>query len=312
MSEVNPDPRVAFPDELAPIDANLARATFRLADAIARGDDDTLRGFLTASDRDVLDTLVQTGAWQQQTQPLEAVRVYELDEPSRTLTLALQDPEGAYLLAWAAEPAGQSYAFAGIEAPADFRRAATDYERGIVPERTITADDAFSASGPRVLSDVDMYVRVILVDTFYEGEHDNNFRRNNSFGSGAPSVSITLYDNEGGIPKTHPIADRMARVGRRSVSSAVTSIIRGQALVSEGKGEMSPEEIGRAVAWARDTLQTFGQDISNEQLLARVGTILSVDANSLNAVPVPEPTPKGPIRRNTPAGPVTIPGTGPG
>lgn len=114
------DPRVQFPQEHAPTDESLARAVADFASALANGDDGAMTSMLDAPGRSILAEQVQTGAWERETSTIETVRVVALtlDGDSADLTVAVQDPRGAYLLGWkAVRDANDAWVFGGAPAP---------------------------------------------------------------------------------------------------------------------------------------------------------------------------------------------------
>ncbi|MBX3353765.1 MAG: hypothetical protein KF684_12605 [Phycisphaeraceae bacterium] len=118
------DPRVQFPEAHAPLDESIARAAADLASALARGDASAFEAMLDAPSRAVLAQQRQTGAWERETRAIEVVRIVGLtvEDSGATLTLAVQDPRGAYLLAWKGVRSGETWVFGGAEA--EDRRAA--------------------------------------------------------------------------------------------------------------------------------------------------------------------------------------------
>lgn len=113
LEDLQLDPRVQFPDQREPESFELAEAIAELANALVRGDADAFKRVLASGDRDVLDTLVETGAWETETENIELVRVAVLEEADEgvRIGLAVQDPTGAYMLAWTArESAGWKFA----------------------------------------------------------------------------------------------------------------------------------------------------------------------------------------------------------
>ena len=78
MQTMQVDARFQFPAEQAPIDDNVAEAVIRFGDALARGDADALREKMDAGTKGVLDQLVNSEAWYDATQDIEAVRVVYL------------------------------------------------------------------------------------------------------------------------------------------------------------------------------------------------------------------------------------------
>jgi hypothetical protein len=56
-------------------DESFARAIIEFADAFAKGDDGKVQGLLDAGANNLLGTLVETGEWEASTKPIEAVRI---------------------------------------------------------------------------------------------------------------------------------------------------------------------------------------------------------------------------------------------
>jgi len=112
-------PAVQFPTSQAPTDESLAQAVVDLATAIASGDTQAMRRLLEPSAQAVLDHLLETGQWQSATSGLETVRVSSLqvEGQSARVGLGIEDPEGAYLLAWEARSAGGGWTFTGLAVP---------------------------------------------------------------------------------------------------------------------------------------------------------------------------------------------------
>jgi uncharacterized protein YidB (DUF937 family) len=75
MQEMRTDPRVQAAADVVIWDESFARAIIDLADAIARGDDSKLQRVLDARAGAHLVSLVDEGAWADSTQAIEAVRI---------------------------------------------------------------------------------------------------------------------------------------------------------------------------------------------------------------------------------------------
>jgi len=104
LQTMKADARVQFPQSAAPSDEVIARAVISFADALARGDSDKFKTMLDPGGKAVLDKLVAGGQWEESTgKSVEAVRVAKLtaSADSGVLMLAIQEPRGAYPLAWA-------------------------------------------------------------------------------------------------------------------------------------------------------------------------------------------------------------------
>ncbi len=116
LQEHHSDARVQFPDDNAPTDRTLAEGVILLANALAKGDSGAMRDMLDQSGKAVLDELVSNGGWEESTKKIEAVRIVRLlqegyERPPATLATAIQDPDGAYVLVWKAQPTEDSYVF---------------------------------------------------------------------------------------------------------------------------------------------------------------------------------------------------------
>ncbi|MEM8835119.1 MAG: hypothetical protein AAGD00_04790 [Planctomycetota bacterium] len=115
LEDLDLDPRVQFPNQREPESFELAEAIAELANALVRGDADAFKRVLASGDRDVLDTLLEVGAWETETEDIELVRVAVLEETDESVRigLAVQDPSGAYMLAWTARDSG-GWKFSGM------------------------------------------------------------------------------------------------------------------------------------------------------------------------------------------------------
>lgn len=86
MQTMNVDARFQFPSNQAPVDADLAEAVIAFGNALARGSAEDVGGMVDASTRSVLDQLVNSEAWYDATGDIEAVRVVYLGNPSSATT----------------------------------------------------------------------------------------------------------------------------------------------------------------------------------------------------------------------------------
>lgn len=147
VQSVGADARVQFPQQFAPVDEGFARAAIMLADSLARGDESALRDVLTQPGQSVLDELIGTGGWYDSTENIEVVRIVELNEFAMTLTLAVQDPDGAYPLKWRGVSFGGNTKFEGVQVDDIVMRRASDFDGG-VPEKVAQApEEEDDASG---------------------------------------------------------------------------------------------------------------------------------------------------------------------
>ncbi len=132
LQSMDADARVQFPQAMAPVDEQLARSIISFATALASGDSDTMGSMLTADSKPVLDELVTSGAWYDATDNIEAVRVVQLIEPI-SVTFAVQDPDGAYLLGWTPTRAGAGYQFTATQTSDEVRSRASEFDNRVPP-----------------------------------------------------------------------------------------------------------------------------------------------------------------------------------
>ncbi len=93
---MNIDARVQFPEQFAPVNPELARAVLSFADALVRGDDESLRGMLDSSGVRPLEDLVADGTWFDSTAKAEVVRVTflaEVDDSGQAVERPVEIPE---------------------------------------------------------------------------------------------------------------------------------------------------------------------------------------------------------------------------
>lgn len=133
------DPRVQIGASVSTEDESLARAAIALASAVAGGDADAMRSALTEEAAAVVDSLTATGEWADATAGVEAVRITALSGTS--LTLAVQDPGGAYPLLWTVVRGDDGVIrFTGEPAPDVELSRASQFDDGIPePEQAISA-----------------------------------------------------------------------------------------------------------------------------------------------------------------------------
>lgn len=136
LQSMNVDARVEFAEDAAPVDRGLAEAAIRLADAIAQGDDEALRGMLDRSDHVALDKLIGDGQWYEATGKIEAVRIVSIDGGARLdraperaeVGLAVQDPDGAYIMLWAGRKVLDDWMFTARPATGQVRGRASAWD----------------------------------------------------------------------------------------------------------------------------------------------------------------------------------------
>lgn len=126
LQSMNADPRVQFPQAKAPTDESFARAVIALADSIVRGDAAKLRPMLMPPARAVLEQLEGGEDWSNETSKLEAARVVLASSPMAVI--ALQDPDGAYILGWVGTKVGDSWVFNTAPTSGEIRRRASEWD----------------------------------------------------------------------------------------------------------------------------------------------------------------------------------------
>lgn len=137
MQSVKPDQRVQFPQVAAPVDESLARATIKLCEAIVKGDSSTMSGMLDPAGRAILERLIASGEWEDTTQKIQAIRVVNIinlgDLTSAQMSaanvyIAVQEPGRAYILAWLASRAGDTWIFSGNVATKMTKARASEFD----------------------------------------------------------------------------------------------------------------------------------------------------------------------------------------
>lgn len=137
MQTLHPDARVQFPANKAPRSETLARTVIAFADALAKGDADTFGKLITDDAKQDLSTLTAGGEWEDALKKIEAVRIVRLEgtgdegsPSSAILTLAVQDPNGSYVLNWSGVLKDGTYVFDGLRSPRESRRRADEWDTG--------------------------------------------------------------------------------------------------------------------------------------------------------------------------------------
>ncbi len=149
LQSMDVDARVEFAEDASPVSRDLAQAAIKLADAIARGDDEALRAMLDRTDHGALDRLIASGQWYDATGKLEAVRIVSINTGSRLdpapeaaeIGLAVQDPDGAYVMLWAGRKVFDDWVFAAKPASDEVRARATAWD-GASPAMLVSSGHA--------------------------------------------------------------------------------------------------------------------------------------------------------------------------
>jgi len=75
LQTMDADARLQFPEDVAPVDPDVAEAVIAFGDALARGDSGAIGEMLDQPSKNVLDSLVNADQWSEATEGIEAVRV---------------------------------------------------------------------------------------------------------------------------------------------------------------------------------------------------------------------------------------------
>lgn len=130
------DPRVQFPQEVAPVDESLAKALIAFSSALAKGDASQFRPMLSTSAQATLDALSASGEWDESTGKIAGVRVLRIvdNAPSggqemtdATIYLGVQEAGSAYVLGWSALKQGSGWKFNGAASTTATRPRASDF-----------------------------------------------------------------------------------------------------------------------------------------------------------------------------------------
>lgn len=152
------DARIQFPKESAPRDPQVARDVLTIANAIAKGDSEALKSVLDpVLGQPVLEELLASGGWDDATKTIEVVRVVRMTQiPTTTdkansaeVQFAVQDREGAYLLAFAASNASGKLLWVGSPVPNVEKKRASEFDGGMdAPAIEIPAGDKSAEKKP--------------------------------------------------------------------------------------------------------------------------------------------------------------------
>lgn len=144
LQSMKPDARVQFPQASAPYNEDAARAIISFADALAKGDSDSLRRMLGPSGQGVLDRLSADGDWEAATKKIEGVRVVSVNHagpnaPSFIFGLAIQEPGSAYALRWEGTKTGSDWVIEPMSCTSETKSRASDFDGQSLEDNSMTA-----------------------------------------------------------------------------------------------------------------------------------------------------------------------------
>lgn len=275
--------------EVGPDDRELATAVLKLADAVAKGDSSQLQPLLTRGAQSILDTLTTDGGWETGTSKIEAVRIVAV-QPGVNFTSASAGPAPSAAV-------GGTVAAMLANLPEDQRKQ--------VQESMGTLSDDPSA----LLSNVDaaiakmkeMGVPEQLISQMEEGKSQLADAAKN-MASTPPTDSVVgtgillaVQEPTG----AYLLGWQADKIGNdwRFTNAPTNGAERPRASAFDGIGEAGFSTGQLAANDAGDAASSTSGDHAAEP-----------DQPSSPDKPAGEPAAPGPRRKNTPAGPVTIPG----
>ena len=280
LQSIRPDARVQFPQSHAPLDESFARAAITLADALAKGDADKLSAMLTADARILLDQLTGTGEWEDSTANIEAVRVVGVTEtpggfdPASTggvVTLAIQQPGSAYLLAWQGTKAGGSWVFSGAPAAAGSKTRASDFDSGAADPGDPTVDPATpdapdGEAGGGVAADgqipgakpMQLYMRAEIV------------RRG-------------LRRLQKDVPDDQALAEAIAKTISSDAATVLAEMEKGKA-DALARRTLSPQDAYSAISRGVADAKGFGGDLTDDQAIQFYSNVVDMPEPRVRAL----------------------------
>ncbi len=156
LAAVKPSAKVQFPSDKAPYAEGLARALAQFSSALAKPDSDAFAAMLQPDAKALMAQLQAGGGWDEATAKIEAVRVVYVDESpagpdavSAVVFLAVQDPDGAYVLGWNALKVDDKWLFKGAAATGKVKRRASEWDGeslgGLSTDEAAASDEAPAA-----------------------------------------------------------------------------------------------------------------------------------------------------------------------
>lgn len=289
--EMHVDARVQVaPDmEVGPDDRDLAAAVLKLADAVATGNSDEIAPLLTRGARDVLDTLKTDGGWESGTAKIEAVRIVAV-QPGVNFSSASAGPAPG-----AAVGGVVSTMLSNL--PEDQRKAVQEAMGKLSDDPSALLANVDAA----IAKMKEMGVSDQLIAQMQEGKNQLADAAKNLAAAPAPEtvvgtgILLAVQDPKG----AYLMGWQAEKVGGQWVfdNAPSTGDERPRASAFDGIGEAG---FGTGQLAAND---------SGDASDSAPDHAAQPDAPAApNSSTPAKPTEPGPRRKNTPAGPVTIPG----
>jgi hypothetical protein len=310
LSSVKHDSRVQFPQASAPADRTLAEATIRLASALAKGDSKEFGSLLDPGAKAILEDLVSSGSWADATKKIEQVRVISVS--SRTeekatqsdVTLAVQVPGQAFLLAWAGTRSGDAWTFKNAWADGAMKSRASEFD-GSAPSESGSASAATPAPSADDEKKVNIYIMYQLAGEL-------------SASKGGPAPTRAQLDAamKAYVPglTSAEIDDAMKRgkelvesgdAAKRLTPDNVVNFVDGPFAGALGSvGFPTPED---RIALFAKVFKSTPEAIKQLYEQGKNGSQPSGPRASKGSTPKPKAPDPDTIKKSTPVGPVTIP-----
>lgn len=319
--EMHADPRVQFAGDLAELpedQADMGRAVVRLADSLAKGNAEEMRSLLTRRAQDILDSLEQNEGWQDATSKIEAVRVVYVGPAPASVSAAMSmmaDPSAMMGGAMAKiMPKVMEFNTALTEAiqslPAEAQQSVNQKmmdamtggaftpKPGADPASTIAGiksqfetliKDMEAAGAP---ADTVATLRTKMEELVNSSADAGMDTANAAMGSDKTGVLLAVQDPAGSYLLGWTIEQSFDKWVFTNAPSSADS--RARASAWDGIGQAGFGEMMAAVPDVDELKKSLGIDSLPDEAPSSTS-----DQSS---------TPTGPRKKNTPAGPITIPG----
>ncbi|HHN77770.1 MAG TPA: hypothetical protein ENK11_03715 [Phycisphaerales bacterium] len=221
------DSRVQFPQEKAPYDRSLAEAIIAFAGALASGDETAFGRVLDDDARGVLDGMVADGTWYESADRIEAVRVVYLeqspdedeDATSAEFAFAVQEPDGAYTLAWMATRTDGGWVMSPLFTADATRPRASDWDSDSFADFLTASGWAGGPGGPAGVSmDTSDFGPDDAV-TFYFVQQTLKNMLGADFAKFQSQLDFAEVAKASGVDITREAVDELVKEGERLVKS---------------------------------------------------------------------------------------------
>ncbi len=292
LQDAKADARVTFADNVKFTDENLARAVIALADGFARGDASKLKTVLDKGAVNVLNTLDASGEWAESTAGIEAVRVVYVGDAGDAFTPELDiNAIGAKLMAGPVADALK-------EVPADKMPAVIEALRTLGTDATPETVGNIAKSLEDAGLDAALAKKIQDAATSASSAIAESMGAENA-GAGmhfSRVVVIAVQDDKGAFLLGWGIGDQSEAVHFGNAPTAGVTKRRASDFDSIGLAAF-----GASKAASADAPAPEGEGETPKK---------PDEPGGMTNQPGNDPAPRDPNRKNTPGGPITIPGGG--